>query len=123
MKGSFRDLKIWQIGLSLAMKIRKLTAKYPKEERYGLTDQTNRSSVSVISLIAEAHGRYFYKDKVRVLYESRGEVEETRSHLSVGLALTYISDFEFKELDGEYEGLGKGISGYINFLSKARSSS
>ena len=39
----------------------------------------------VISNIAEAYGRYYFADKARVLYTSRGECEETRSHLRVAL--------------------------------------
>lgn len=117
MVGGFRDLKIWQKGYELVLDVRKLTNKYPKDERFGLTDQTNRSSVSVISLIAEACGRYFYKDKMRILFESRGEIEETRSHLSVAFGLHYISENEFKRLDLEYEFLSRSLNSYIKSLN------
>ena len=54
MTKGFKDLKIWQKAYELALKMRKLTAKYPKDERFGLIDQTNRSSAAVMALIAEA---------------------------------------------------------------------
>jgi four helix bundle protein len=117
-RGSFRELKIWQKGFELLMRIYKITATYPKIERYGLVDQTNRSANAVIASIAEAHGRYYYKDKSRVLYISRGECAETQSHLSVALGLEYISMKEFNELNVEYEGLGVGINAYISSLNR-----
>ena len=76
------------------------------------------SGNSVIANIAEAHGRYYFADKTRVLYTSRGECEETRSHLSVALGLKYINKKTFDYLDKEYEELTKGINAYIRSLKK-----
>ena len=110
---SFRDLNIWKKAHDLAIKIYKMTASFPVSEKYGLTDQIRRSAVSVAANIAEAHGRYHYADKCRVLYQSRGECEETQSHLSIAFGLGYIKQGELDVLDKEYEGLGVGINSYI----------
>ena len=118
MGSSFRDLKIWEKGYELLLKIYKLTSKYPPEEKFGLTRQTRDSANSVIAQIAEAHGRYHYVDKCRVLYQSRGECEETQSHLSLAHGLGYISKDDFEGLDKEYEGLGVGINAYVTSLKK-----
>lgn len=116
MGKAFYELEIWKKGYELLMKIYDITSKFPKEEKYGLTSQSRGSANSVIANIAEAHGRYYYADKVRVLYISRGEVEETRSHLRVALGRKYIIDEEFNWLDKEYEGLSIGINNYIRSL-------
>jgi four helix bundle protein len=100
------------------MEIYKITATFPKEEKYGLTAQIRDSANSVIANIAEAHGRYYFADKARVLYTSRGECEETRSHLRVAFGLEYIDKKVFINLDMEYEGLSKGISSYIRSIRK-----
>ena len=68
---SFRNLKIWQKGYDLLMEVYDTAEKYPREEKYNLISQTIRSANSVIANIAEAHGRYYYADKVRVLYTAR----------------------------------------------------
>lgn len=115
----FYELKIWQKGYELLMKIYEVTSEFPKEEKYSLTSQLRNSANSVIANIAEAHGRYYYADKVRVLYTSRGEVEETRSHLRVAYGLKYVEKGIFTLLDKEYEGLSKGISTYIRKLKEA----
>ena len=120
MAGSFRDLNIWKKGYELLMKVYKLTKKYPPEEKFGLIEQTRRSANSVIANIAESHGRFYFADKARVLYQARGEVEETRSHLTVAYGQKYISEKELTELDKDYEGLFRGISSYVESLKKQK---
>jgi len=114
----FRELNIWKKGYVLLLVIYKITSTYPKEEKYNLTSQTRSSANSIIAQIAEAFGRYSFADKVRVLYQARGEEEETRSHLIVANGLGYIAKTKFENLDAEYRGLGAGINSYINSLSK-----
>jgi four helix bundle protein len=121
MAKGFHELNIWKKGYALLMEIYKITAAFPKEEKYGLTAQIKRSVNSVIANIAEAHGRYYFADKARVLYTSRGECEETRSHLRVAMGLKYIDKKVFTNLDQEYEGLTKGISSYIRSIRKNES--
>ena len=118
MAKAFYELKIWQNGYELLMEVYKITSTFPKEEQYSLTSQLRNSANSVIANIAEAHGRYYFADKVRVLYTARGEVEETRSHLRVACGCKYVNEELFNRLDEEYEGLSKGISGYIRSLKK-----
>ena len=50
---SVRDLKVYQKAFDLAMEIFELTKKFPKEEKYALTDQIRRSSRSVCSNLSE----------------------------------------------------------------------
>ncbi|MBI4834447.1 MAG: four helix bundle protein [Planctomycetes bacterium] len=118
MAGSFYDLKIWQNGYDLLMNVYDITSRFPKEELYSLTTQLRNSANSVIANIAESHGRYYFADKIRVLYTARGEAEETRSHLRVALGRKYIPEETFSRMDKSYEGLGKGISSYIKSLRK-----
>jgi hypothetical protein len=42
----YRDLVAWQKSMDLAERIHIATAKFPKEERYGLISQIRRASVS-----------------------------------------------------------------------------
>ncbi len=53
MLKNYKDLKVWQKSYELCLKIYRITAKFPKEERYGLTSQIRRSAVSIPSIIAE----------------------------------------------------------------------
>lgn len=107
MARNFRDLNIWKKAYELEMKVYDVTSRYPHEEKYNLISQTRSSANSVTAGIAEAHGRYFFADKIRVLYIARGECTETQSHLSVAQGRGYISKEEFEDLDGGIRGFSK----------------
>lgn len=113
---SFRDLDIWKEAHALRLEIYRISSKFPSEEKFNLTSQIRRSSCSVADQIAEAHGRYYFADKTRVLYQGRGEAEEVRSQLSLALDLKYIKIAKFDELDKRYENLEMRMSKYIKSL-------
>ncbi len=52
---SYRDLKAWQLGMELAVKVYSLTKGFPKEELYGLSSQMRRAAVAVPSNLSEGH--------------------------------------------------------------------
>ena len=56
----FKDLLVYQKAFDLAMDIFEVSKKFPKEERYSLTDQVRRSSRSVCANFAEAYQRRRY---------------------------------------------------------------
>ena len=118
MADSFYQLNIWKKGYELVLRVYKLTEKFPSSEKFTLTDQLKRSANAIIANIAESQGRYSYRDKIRVLYQSRGEIFETRSHLKVAEGIKYLNNKEFVDIDKEYEGLLVGLNKYIDFLSK-----
>lgn len=52
----FKELKVWQKSVDLAVDVYSLTKKFPSDERFGLVSQINRCAVSVPSNIAEGAG-------------------------------------------------------------------
>jgi four helix bundle protein len=58
---SYRDLRVYNSAVELAMEIFELTKSFPPEEKYSLTDQIRRSSRSVCANIAEAWRKRRYK--------------------------------------------------------------
>ena len=105
----FEDLKIWQKGHSLVLKIYQVTKVFPREERFGLISQIRRSSISVCANIAEGH-RKSTKDFIRYLEIARGSLDETRYHLILSRDLSYFSNDQFKSLDELVEEISKMIS-------------
>jgi len=53
MLKNFQELKVWQKANELCLEIYNITKNYPAEEKFGLTSQTRRASVSRPSNIAE----------------------------------------------------------------------
>jgi len=67
-----------------------MTTTFPKEERYGLTAQIRRSSVSIPSNIAEGYGRKTKKDYIRMLYIAYGSICELETQVLLADDLGFI---------------------------------
>lgn len=117
MADDFTKLKVWIKATDLTIEVYQLTHIFPAVEKYGISQQIRNSSNSVAANIAESSGRYFKKDKIRVLYIARGELEETRSHLEVSRQLCYCTNEIASDLDNRYIELRKMLNSYIKFLS------
>lgn len=52
----YKKLDIWKRAVELATEIYESTSNFPAEEKYGLTSQLRRCSVSISSNIAEGAG-------------------------------------------------------------------
>ena len=76
MLKNYRELKVWQKSYGLCLNIYRITGKFPKEERYGLTSQIRRAAASIPSNIAEGYGRKTTADYIRSLYIAYGSVCE-----------------------------------------------
>ena len=78
---SFRDLKVWQNGLTITREIYLLTKKLPREEVFGLASQMQRAAVSVPSNIAEGRSRSSRKDFCQFLHIAIGSLSELETQL------------------------------------------
>ena len=78
---SFRDLKVWEMGLRIAEKVYIITRSLPKEEMFGLTSQMRRAAVSISSNIAEGRGRNTRKDFLQFLHIAQGSTNELETQL------------------------------------------
>lgn len=56
-RDNYKNLKIWKVGLEIALEISDVIKTFPNDERYALTSQVNRCSVSIPSNIAEGSAR------------------------------------------------------------------
>jgi four helix bundle protein len=84
---SFKDLIVWQKAYQLVIEIYQWSQAFPKEERYGITQQMQRAAVSIPSNISEGYGRQFhkeYKQFLSISYSSLCELE-TQYLLSIDL--------------------------------------
>jgi four helix bundle protein len=115
MVNSFKELIVHQKAHKLAMDIFKLSEKFPKEEKYSLTDQIRRSSRSVSSCIAESWAKRLYiKAFINKLTDSLGEEYETEDWLEYSRDCEYISDAEHQQLISGYDEVRKMLISMIN---------
>jgi four helix bundle protein len=99
----YKDLLVWQKGMSLAKMIYHLTARFPAEERYGLISQMRRAGVSIPSNIAEGQARQGTREFLQFLSHAEGSLAEleTQQILSVELRFCCAKDMEpcLQEID------------------------
>lgn len=93
---NYKNLKVWQKSVDLAVKIHELTNGFPKEEMYGLTSQIRRSAISVASNVAEGSGRNTSKDFRNFLGMAHGSIYglETQMIIANKIGMLNNSDFE-----------------------------
>ncbi|WP_310481953.1 four helix bundle protein [Chamaesiphon sp. VAR_48_metabat_403] len=88
---SFRELRVWQLGMDLAERIYILTDSFPKSETYGITSQIRRSAVSIPSNLAEGHGRNSTKEFLQFIAISFGSICELETQILLSYRLKYIN--------------------------------
>ena|SRR5215813_1387008 len=87
---SYRDLEVWQKAMVLARDIYQETATFPDTERFGLTNQMRRASVSVASNISEGHARLSTADFQRFISIAMGSVAELETQVMLSYDLGSI---------------------------------
>ena len=79
----FRDLILWQRADELHSIVAKLVKALPYQQQKSLGDQMDRAAISVVSNIAEGHGRRSPKEFLQFLYISKGSLDELASQLTM----------------------------------------
>jgi four helix bundle protein len=113
----FRELRVWQDAMALAEAVHTATREFPSEERFGLTSQLRRASVSIASCIAEGNARSSTRDYLRFLSMSCGSVAEVETQLLLAQRFGYLSDTDVSSLLTPLHGLARQLQALKKALS------
>ena len=108
-------LDTWRLAKALAGQIYLLTARFPKEERFGLVDQMRRAGVSVMSNLAEGCGRTSARDQAHFSQIAFGSLLELDAQLQLSV------DLHFLQMDC-YQGIRLSIVELAKKISALRAS-
>src|SRR5688572_16659854 len=89
---SFEKLEVWQLARILTTDIYKHTVKFPNEEKYLLTSQLRRATVSIASNLAECSARTSAKDKAHFTTIAFSSLMEVFNHLIIAVDLGYLNN-------------------------------
>ena len=112
----FRKLKVWQRAIIFVSSIYKITAKFPGEERYGLTDQIRRASVSICLNIAEGSGSGSDAEFSRFLRIAQRSAYEVIAALEIAITLKMADETIVNGMISEVDQISAMISGLIKSL-------
>jgi len=87
---NIKELKIWNKAIDLAVKIYKVSAAFPSDERFGLISQTRRSAVSIPSNISEGAGRNTTGEFKQFLGIANGSSYELQTQMVIANKLGFI---------------------------------
>lgn len=111
---SFRDLEVYTQARQQSKNVFMVSKRFPKEERYSMTDQIRRPSRAVNAMIAEAWARRLYPAAfVNKIDEPLGEAMETQAWLDHALDRGYLDRMEHRELDDIWQHIGAMLSRMI----------
>lgn len=116
----FEKLDVWQKALAFSKAIYALTSRFPSDERFGLTTQMRRASVSISSNIAEGSGRKSDTEFIRFLDIAYGSVLEVVSQLHLSRSLDFVNEAEFQATCSLAEELTCMLSGLRSSLEPGR---
>lgn len=120
---SYRDLQVWQDAMALIEAVYVLTKDFPSDERFGLTTQLRRASVSVASNIAEGHARSSTRDFLRFIAISAGSLAEVETQLEIAMRLGFAEATRVNALLLTCDRLGKMLRGLSKSLHTRLASS
>lgn len=112
---NYKNLKIWQMALHIAIEVSDKIESFPSKEQYGLTSRISRSSVSMPSNIAEGSSRS-EKSFSHFIDIAIGSSYELNTQLIIAHQKKYILDKELSIFETQIEEWQKMTMGFQKIL-------
>jgi four helix bundle protein len=113
-KHNFKNIKVWQKSVDLAVKVYHITKEFPSEEKFGMTSQMRRASVSIPSNIAEGTAKSTSKSFVNSLDISLGESYELETQAIIANLVGLLDKEQFTSLESDISEVQRMINGFIS---------
>ena len=116
---SFRDLKVWQDSMTLVEEIYNVTRFFPRDERFGLTAQIRRASVSIPSNIGEGKRRKRQQVFLNHLNIALGSQAEVDVQLEIAKRVGFLATKDYDRVQAIIEEVGRMLNGLIASIQPA----
>jgi four helix bundle protein len=108
--------------MALTEEIYRLSARFPKEELYGLTSQVRRAAVSIPSNIAEGQGRENSGSFIQFLRIAQGSLKEVETQLLLAVRIGLMTDEDVAPAMAMCDELGKMTRALIRSIQRKQTS-
>lgn len=115
----FEDIQAWQEARVLSKQIYHLSSAGAFAKDYGLRDQIQRATISIMANIAEGFDCESNIEFGRFLGYARRSAAEVQSLLYTAYDLGYINEVDFRECFDQAVKTKALIGGFIHFLKKS----
>lgn len=113
----FEGLDVWNLAVDFADLVYSATRSFPADERFGLTNQMRRASVSVAANIAEGSGRQSNREFVRFIEIAYGSLMEVVSHSTIAARQKFLPGDHHEEIRVLADRISRMLSGLRDSLS------
>ena len=115
----YQKLSIYERSYKVALMIYRISADFPKEELYGMTNQIRRAAVSIPLNIAEGYSkRESQAEFKRFLMMAIGSSDELSVLLDFAKDLKYIEETVYEKAKTEYKEISRMLNTFIRTVSK-----
>jgi len=115
----FHRIQVWQRAHELVKRLYLLTAKFPKEELFGLTSQMRRAAISIPANIAEGAGRGGERELGRFLDVAFGSASELEYYVLLAYDLRLLPKNEYDPVSAELGDIKRMLTGFARSVRKA----
>jgi four helix bundle protein len=106
---SYRDLRVWQAAMELAVWVYRISQTFPRSETYGLMAPIRRGAVTIPSRIAEGHTSEDLKDYLYFIGKAQATLADLETQVLLAGRLSYLSDDQVAQSLQQTEALGKQL--------------
>ncbi len=111
-----KDLDVWKKGMDLAEEVYKLTANFPSNEIYELSNQLSRAAISIPSNIAEGISRKRDKELLYFINVAFGSIAEIDTKILIAARLKYLD--VHNEIFDKITQVRKLLLDFNNYINK-----
>jgi four helix bundle protein len=107
--------------MDLAEAAYRLTATFPKDEKFGLTSQIRRACASIPANIAEGYGRDSKGAYAQFLKVAQGSLKELETHLLLAERLVLVASGASQPVLASCDALGRMLRSLIRAIERSGS--
>ncbi|MCX6354901.1 MAG: four helix bundle protein [Candidatus Aureabacteria bacterium] len=109
-----KKMQIWQNVMDFIQELYSITARFPREEIYGLISQMRRAAISIASNIAEGCARKSNQEKMQFFIIARGSLSELDAQLEISRRLQFVSQEEYDTQSEKLDVISRMLQGLID---------
>ena len=114
----YRKMQVYERSYKAGLAVYRMTTGFPEEEKYGMTSQMRRASVSIPLNIAEGYAKRSSQGEFkRFLLMAIGSANEMSVLMDFAKDLGYIGSEQYEAAKAEYEEIGKMLNGMIQAVT------
>ena len=115
----YRDLRVWQKAMDIAVLTYSISKSFPRDEIFGLTSQARRAAASVAANIAEGYGRGTRPAYISFLRISQGSLKDLETHMMLAVRVGITESKAVDHLLSEADHLGRMLRTLLKKLASS----